>query len=96
MSKPTYQPAQHITPELLKTIQETVTTHYVSIINPDELKVDNNWYSLIINSPIGETFNGAKYYNSLDTVIGTANAKALTESILNQVRATFTTIDLSY
>ena len=94
MSKLNHAPAQHITPELLKTIQETVTAHYISIIDPNELKIDNNWYSLIINSPIGETINGAKYYNSLDTVIGTINAKALTESILNQVRATFTTIDL--
>ena len=94
MSKLNHQPASHITPELLKIIQDAVTTHYITVINPDELKVDNNWYSLIINTSIGETVNGIKFHNPLDVVIGTVSAKALTEAILNKIRATFTTVDL--
>ena len=88
-------PAPHMTPDKIAETEANVTAHFTAMIDPSELKVDNNWYSLIINSSVKEGPKGGPVVNPLEVIIGSVKTKELTESILNSIRSTFTTVDMT-
>ena len=74
-----------LTEEIFNNTVALVRSHYEPIITPELLITNRRGiYALIINS----TVDG----NSLETALGTANAKACTETVLNTLSARISTI----
>jgi len=86
-SRPTIQAPTTATLEVCEALEAKLVTHYAKHIKLDSLLANRKGcYAMIINSTINKV--------SLETTVGTANGKLLTENVLTAIMAKYTTITI--